>query len=337
MATTTFKYNQAFNLEIEGALNELEIRYTTYGKLNKERSNVIWVCHALTANSEVADWWSGLFGEGELFDPSKYFIICANNLGSPYGSTSPISINPDSGKSYGLDFPKLSLRDTARANLLLMEHLAIKDIHLLIGGSCGGNIAVEMGYLLGLKIENLVLLCSAAQESPFNIAVHEGQRLAIEADCSFGTQEQGAGAKGLKAARGMALNFYRTFDSICNAQKEESVDVIDDFKASSYIRYQGKKLVDRFDPVCYYTLLRTLDTHNIGRARGSVKKALAKIMCPTLCIGIDSDALIPVQEQKFLANYIPKGTLVEIQSIYGHDGFLLEFEQIKNEVLRFLN
>jgi len=228
------------------------------------------------------------------------------------------------------------LRDSAKANILLAEELGLREIYLLMGGSCGGNIALEMAYQLELEVEHLVLICSSAQESPFNIGVHEGQRLAIEADASFAKETAGAGQRGLMAARGVALNFYRTYESIGAAQKEEDLLVVDDFKASSYIRYQGKKLVERFDPISYYKLLKTLDTHNIGRKRGSVKKALSKIMSDTLCIGIDSDILIPVQEQKFLADYIPKGAFVEINSAYGHDGFLLEAEQIKTEVLRFL-
>lgn len=336
MNRATYQYNKSFNSEIGGTLANLEISYTTYGKMNTEKDNVIWVCHALTANSDVSEWWPGLFGEGELFDPAKHFIICANNLGSPYGSSSPLSNNPASGKKYGIAFPKTTLRDSAKANILLAEHLGIQGIHLLIGGSCGGNIALEMAYLLELEVEHLVLMCSAAQESPFNIGVHEGQRMAIEADSSFGTESEKAGQLGLKAARGMALNFYRTFDSINTAQKEEDIQVVDDFKASSYIRYQGEKLVQRFDPTCYYKLLKTLDTHNIGRGRGSVKKALSKIVSNTLCLGIDTDILIPIEEQKFLADYIPKGYFVEIKSAFGHDGFLLEYGQITSAVKAFL-
>ncbi len=336
MTRATFHYDKVFALELGDEIQNLQIEYSAYGKLNSDKSNVIWVCHALTANSDVSNWWSGLFGEGSVFDPSKFFIICANNLGSPYGSSSPLSDNSSTSKKYNLDFPELTLRDCAKANLLLAKHLGLKDIHLLIGGSCGGNIALEMAYLLNLRVEHLVLLCSAALESPFNIAVHEGQRMALEADCSFGTQKEAAGSKGLMAARGMALNFYRTFDSISESQREESAEVTNNFKASSYIRYQGKKLVDRFDPLCYYKLLNTLDTHNIGRGRKSIKHALSKIMCKTLCIGIDSDILIPAQEQKFLADFIPKGKYVEIKSNYGHDGFLLEFDQIKQELIKFL-
>jgi len=332
-----YKTGQSFKLELGEELHNLEIAYSTFGKLNSDKDNVIWVCHALTANSDVSDWWSGLFGVGKLFDPERYFIVCANNLGSPYGSSSAISINSVKGiNNLGMDFPLVTLRDCARANSLLAEHLGLKDIHLLIGGSCGGNIALEMAYFLNLRVENLVLLCSAAQESPFNIGIHEGQRMALEADESFAGEDEHAGAKGLMAARGMALNFYRTFDSIGRAQREDDLGRTDDFKASSYIRYQGKKLVDRFNPVCYYKLLKSLDTHNIGRGRRSVKHALSEIMCRTLCIGIQSDRLIPVQEQKFLADYLPKGRFIEIQSQYGHDGFLLEFEQIESMVFDFL-
>ncbi len=317
-----------FSLELGGELSNLEIAYCTFGKLNEQQDNVIWVCHALTANADVTDWWHGLFGKGKIFDPEKYFIICANNLGSPYGTTSPDFINPITEKRYGLDFPKFTIRDTAILHTKLFEALGLKQIKVLIGGSCGGNIALEMAYLLHEKVENLVLLCSSAKETPWGIGIHEAQRLALEADQTFQVNASGVGQKGLRAARGMALLGYRTYTSIVQKQSEANDEVMADFRAANYIRYQGEKLVKRFDAHCYYCLLQALDTHNIGRGRAGVEKALSKIKTKTLCIGIDSDLLIPPVEQKYIAKHMPNATFVEIESYYGHDGFLLEFEQI---------
>jgi len=326
--THRLKLEAPFPLELGGELPDLEIAYCTFGKLNEQQDNVIWVCHALTANADATDWWHGLFGESKTFDPEKYFIICANNLGSPYGTTSPDFIHPKTGDRYGLDFPKFTIRDTAILHVKLLEALGLKKIQLLIGGSCGGNIALEMAYFLADKVAHLALLCSSAKETPWGVGVHEAQRLALDADQTFQANVSGTAEKGLKAARGMALLGYRTYTSIVQKQSESNDEVTENFRSASYIRYQGEKLVKRFDAHCYYCLLNALDTHNMGRGRGGVEKVLREITTKTLCIGIDSDLLIPPIEQKYIADHLPHATFVEIKSYYGHDGFLLEFEQI---------
>ena len=144
--TEYYDLSAPFILESGKYLDKVRVAYNTYGSLNSRRDNVIVVCHALSANSQVDDWWHGLYGEGRLFDPSKYFIICANNLGSPYGTTSPKSINPGTGERYGINFPFFTLRDTADLYKALLEFLEIEDIQLVVGGSCGGNIAMESKY-----------------------------------------------------------------------------------------------------------------------------------------------------------------------------------------------
>jgi len=325
-----------FSLESGGELAKLEVHYNCYGKLNQNKNNVIWVCHALTANAQVDSWWPGLFGAGRLLDPEKFFIVCANNLGSPYGTTSAKDINPATGERYGINYPDITIRDTARTHILLAEKLGIESIFLLIGGSCGGNIALEMAYSLEDRLHHLVILCCAAQESPWNIGIHEAQRLALLADTSFTENNDEAGKAGLKAARGMALTYYRTFDSIGKSQAEDDASKLSDYKASSYIRYQGEKLKNRFDPHAYYHLLNALDTHHIGRGRYSKVEALSKILSKTLCIGISSDLLIPPSEQKYIADHMPHASLKIIDSFHGHDGFLLEFEKITKHISEWL-
>lgn len=325
-----YQYPFPFKLENGYHLEQVRIGYHCYGSLNENKDNVIWVCHALTANSNVTDWWSGLFGEGKLFDPKNHFIICANNLGSPYGSTCPNDINSSTRERYGMSFPNYTIRDSANFLLLLKEHLGIKNIKTLIGGSCGGNIALEMAYTLQEEVENLILLCNTHKETPWNIAIHQAQRLAIEADQEFKINRIDAAKAGLKAARAMALVGYRTFWSFNKTQAETSEEITSDFKASSYINYQGQKLVDRFDAHSYYKLLNALDTHNISRNRGTAKESLKKIISNTTIIGIKSDFLIPISEQKFLHDHIPYSKFFQIESDYGHDGFLLEFDQIQN-------
>ncbi|MEM1320939.1 MAG: homoserine O-acetyltransferase [Bacteroidota bacterium] len=324
-------------LEQGGVIEDPVISYNTYGVLNEDRDNVIFICHALTANSDADDWWHGLFGKGDIFDWDKYFVICANNLGSPYGTSSPKQVNPTTNEIYGLDFPFYTIRDTARLHLKLLEHFKIEKIHLLIGGSCGGNIAQEIALLLDDRVDNLALLCCSSRESPWAIAIHEAQRLILMSDETLAQKDGEAGKKALKACRAVALPYYRTQTSFNIRQSEIDLNLLSDFRSSSYINYQGEKFINRFDAQCYYTLLNALDTHNIGRHRNSIEEALAQIKCNTVVIGFESDLLIPVNEQQFLAKHIPNAEYFEIKSIYGHDAFLIEHEHIRKAIRSRIN
>lgn len=324
-----FHYNNAFALESGEVLPELTIGFHTFGKLNAAKDNVIWVCHALTANSDVSDWWSGMFGVGKVYDPEKYFIVCANILGSCYGSTCARSISPISKKAYGIDLPLISIRDIVQAHDLLRKHLKIDEIALCIGGSCGGHQVMEFAYILPEKIKKIALLVTSPKETAWAIATHEAQRLAIQADSTWQDDYDFAGENGLKAARGMALLTYRTFDSYILRQTDES-EKMDDFKAASYIRHQGKKLQQRFYAQCYYSLTKTLDTHHLGRGRGSIAKALAKLTMPAFILSIETDMLIPPVEQFQLAEHLPNAHFVGLDSPFGHDGFLVEAKTINS-------
>lgn len=326
-----------FHLEQGGVIEQPVIAYNTYGKLNENKDNVIFICHALTANSDADDWWHGLFGKGDIFDWDKYFIICANNLGSPYGTSSAMHTNPSNGEIYGLDFPFYTIKDTANLHLKLLDHFKIQNIKLLIGGSCGGNIAQEIAYTLGDHIENLALLCCSSRETPWAIAIHQAQRLVLEADETLQHKTEQAGIKALRACRATALPYYRTQKSFNLRQKEIDLNILNNFRSSSYINYQGDKFIKRFNAHCYYTLLNALDTHNIGRNRESIEAALAKISANTVVIGFESDLLIPVNEQQFLAKHIPNADYFEIKSIYGHDAFLIEHNDIRKAIRSKIN
>ncbi len=331
-----FTYTKKFQLESGQSFSKLEIAYTTYGKLNSDASNVIWVCHALTANSNVFDWWPGLFGKDDFFNPEDYFIICANNLGSCYGSTGPLSINDDVNEPWFNYFPQITIKDMAASLELLRQHLKIKKIHTLIGGSQGGQIAQEWVLLNNLVTENLILIATNAQHSPWGIAFNESQRLAIKADRTYNSNCMDGGKKGLVAARSIALLSYRNYNTYAQTQNDETHLKIDNYKASSYQNYQGQKLMERFNAYSYVRLLQAMDSHNIARNRCySIETALLDINIPTLVIGIKSDILFPPQEQKLLAKYIKQSEFVEIDSFYGHDGFLLETEQITNHIKKF--
>ncbi|WP_312556006.1 homoserine O-acetyltransferase family protein [Empedobacter brevis] len=327
-----YHYNGSFQLENGQSLESLTIAYHTAGTINKNKDNIIWVCHALTANSDVFEWWAGLFGENDLFNPNDHFIICANVLGSNYGTTNPLSTNPETNSPYYRDFPIITIKDMANVHQLLAEHLNIDTIKLLIGGSLGGQQALEFTLLNKVKIDNLVLLATNAVHSPWGIAFNESQRLAIEADATFNDKIEEAGRNGLIAARTIAMLSYRTY-SIYEQKQKDDYSVFNDFKASSYQKYQGQKLADRFNAHSYWTLSKAMDSQNIARTKESLEKSLAQILSNTLVIGISSDILFPPSEQKFIAKHIPNAKYVEIESLFGHDGFLVELDEL-NKILK---
>ncbi len=336
MSYNIYKYSKAFVLESGEILPELEIAYTTYGSLNQDKSNVVWICHAFTANSDPAEWWHGMVGKGLSFDPDKHFIICANILGSHYGTTGPLSVNPKTGKAYYRDFPFITVRDLVNAHQLLADYLQINKIYILTGGSVGGHQAIEWAIMQPERIENLFLIATNMRFSPWGVAFSTSQRMAIEADPTFYEDRPDGGLKGLEAARSIALISYRNAIAYNKTQPEDNHNVQNNFRADSYQRYQGKKLSKRFNAYSYYTLSKVLDGHNVGRNRGGIEKALLKISAKTLIIGIDSDILFLPEEQKEMAKYIKNAQLYMIKSDYGHDGFLLEFEQISKIIYDFL-
>lgn len=329
MAVQIYHTNQAFTLESGVSLPELNIAYHTYGHLNSDGSNVIWVCHALTANADVADWWQGLIGPGKSIDPAQYFIVCANIIGSCYGSSGPLSINKATNQPYYHSFPQVTVRDMVKAHVLLRNHLKIENIHLLVGGSMGGYQALEWALLEPARIERLCLLSTGAAESAWGIAIHTAQRLAIQADSTWQDNIPGAGANGLKAARAIGMLTYRNYETFVRTQSDPDKEKIDGFLATSYINYQGDKLVKRFNAQCYWLLTKAMDSHNISRGRTTdLAGTLGLLKQPALIIGITSDLLCPPEEQLFLSQHLPHATYHEIDSSYGHDGFLIEFEKI---------
>ena len=331
----TLRYNQQLKTETGALLPSLDIAYNTYGELNRNGDNVIWICHALTANSEVEAWWPGMVGEGLLFDPGKYFIVCANVLGSCYGTTGPASVNPESGKPWLRDFPLITVRDLVNVHEILRKHLGIKKIHSIIGASIGGYQALEYTIMFPELIEKLIVLASGTKQTPWALAFSESMRLAMEADQSFVSNDPEGGKKGLKAARSIALISYRTAAAYNQTQKEEDNEKLTSFKACTYQAYQGEKLVKRFNPYSYWCLTALSDTHNIGRGRGGVINALKSIKAEILCVGIKSDILFPTDEQKLIAENSNNAEYIEIDSFYGHDGFLIETRLVTDVVRKF--
>ena len=334
MITRNFQSSTPLNLESGEILENFTVAYTTYGELNADHSNVIWVVHALTGDSQVADWWSGLVGENAIYNFSSHFIICANLLGSSYGSTNSLSENPATGTPYFYSFPTLSTRDLAQSLEMLRQHLKIKQIHTLIGGSLGGQVALEWAYTLKEKLQHAIIIASTAKTSPWVIGFNEAQRMAIAADSTWGQVHQDAGKNGMEAARAIAMLSYRSPSDI-NTKQQEKEEKLDGFLASSYLRYQGSKLAKRFQAFSYWTLTKAMDSHDIGRGRGGVETALKSIQARVLTVGVNSDLLFLADEARFLSQAVPFGNYGEIKSTAGHDAFLIEFTQLTSLIEEF--
>ncbi len=331
-----FRYNKDFQLESGMKIPGFHLGYTTYGNLNNAKDNVVWIFHALTANSNAHEWWPGLVGEDKLFDPKKYFIICVNMPGSCYGSFGPLDINPKTGTPYYHDFPFFTPRDMIRSYQLLKEELGISKIEIGIGGSMGGQQCLEWAIEEPELFQYIVPLATNALHSAWGIAFNASQRMSIEATESWKKKSPAAGMEGMKVARSIALISYRHYETYNASQSEDSNGHIEHFKPESYQRYQGEKLARRFNAFSYYFLSKGMDAHNVGRGRKSLVDALALIKAKTLVVGITTDILFPINEQQFIADNIHGGEFRAIKSLYGHDGFLLEFEQIQKLITNFL-
>lgn len=328
----TYRHEEPFKLESGEWLAGFELAYTTYGELNEAKNNIVWVCHAFTGNANPSEWWNGLVGHGRLFNPEEHFVICANILGSHYGSTNPLSINPDSGEPYFHDFPFLTNRDIVASFEILRKKLELTKIQTLMAGSLGGQHAIEWAVGNPEIFEEIILFSTNAVHSPWGIAFNESQRMAIEADPTWKERHAKAGLDGLSIARSIALLSYRNYETYNRTQSRDEGQV-NFFRANTYQNYQGEKIKRRFNAFSYYVLSKMFDSHDVSRGRGTMEEALKLVKAKTLVIGISSDVLFPVEEQKYLAESIPNGVFKEIDSTYGHDGFLIEFEAMSKAII----
>ncbi len=323
-----YTHKSPVTLESGAVLPEVRIQYSTSGNRSANDDNIIWVCHALTANSDVESWWPGLVGADYLYNPEEHFIVCANILSSCYGTTGPTETNPETNKPYFLSFPVVTIRDMVAIHDILREHLDIQNVHTLIGGSLGGQQAMEWAIQKPQLFQHLILLSTNAFHSPWGIAFNESQRMAIDMDPTWKNPSLDAGREGLKTARSIAMLSYRSYETYVETQREQDSSKTDDYRAISYQHYQGDKLVKRFNCHSYWYLSKAMDSHHVGRNRESVVAALASIRSKTLVIGISSDILFPVCEQEYVAQHISGAQYVCIDSLYGHDGFLTETDKL---------
>ena len=356
MRWNKLKIEDDFAFEAGGSVHGIEVVYHTSDREYKKGERVVWLCHALTANSNPMDWWPEMVGKGCCIDPEKDYVVCVNIFASPYGTTGPRSaFEADGGKVSGFqslkdetakretmklfnytegltpfDFPKVTVRDMARLFPIVRKYIGIEKVDLLVGSSIGGFQALEWAILEPEVITRAAFIATAPRVTPWLGAWMESQRMAIEADPTFkACASLAGGQKGLEAARALSLISYRTYEGYNLTQAEKDDDCLFAERVASYERYQGQKLVNRdFDAYSYYYLTWSVDSHNVGRKRGGVEAALKTIQAKSVVITITSDGLFPPVEGREWAAWIPDAKYVEIESKWGHDGFLLETEAI---------
>jgi len=339
----TYKFD-SLRLESGKIIKNAQIRYKTFGELNKAGDNCVVICHALTGNASVDEWWAPLLGPNKLFDTNKYMVFCANILGSCYGSTGPRSTNPDTGMRYGSSFPAVTVRDSVRSHSQVLKSLGVNQIQFVLGGSLGGMQALEWGFLEGSDwVKSVVAIACGAKHTAWQIAISEVQRGAILRDPTW-ENGQGQAHNGLGIARQIAMISYRShnaYESKFGRKLTKSSDFEDvnqaivkgvtpTFDVEGYLQYQDSKFRSRFDAASYVACTRKMDTHDVGRGRGGIETALGSLTQPTLVIGFDGDLLYPMKEQLELAHHIPNSTMKEMTSDAGHDAFLLEYDAIQN-------
>jgi len=321
-----------FITEQKHRIEYAKITYHTAGQINKKKDNVIWICHALTANSNPGEWWTNFFINNKWLSPTDHFIVCVNIPGSCYGTFGPLDLG--NAKALYHDFPQITIRDIVKCLQLVADTIGVNKIASLIGASMGGQQALEWAIQDPNRIQKFIVLATNAKHSPWGIAYNESQRWAIENDPTWKEQNPNAGLNGMKVARSVALLSYRSFKGFKLTQ-DDHYQHKKQRKAESYQRHQGNKLASRFNAFSYYILSKAMDSHDVSRDRKSLEDALERIKADTLVLNLKGDLLFPLEDQKFLSNHIKKSRLETINSQFGHDGFLIETDQIKEVIFKW--
>ena len=351
-------------LQLAGAFGPITLAYETWGTLNAAGDNAILITHALTGSSHAYDverpddaraaWWNPLIGPGRPIDTTRYFVVCSNILGSCYGSTGPSSIDPHTGRPYGLNFPVITIRDMVRAQHALVEHLGIRELAMVIGGSIGGQQALEWAVTYPELVRKVAVIASTAAVSAQAIAFNEVARQTIMADqqWSEGNYVPGQGPEtGLAIARMLAMITYQSEESMemrfgrnpARCQNITSPTGYSDFgkrfDVEGYLYHHGRSLTRRFDANSYLYITRAMDLYDVSEGYPSIDDALSRLQSKALFVGIRSDFLFPAAHVRWLANKVRSlggdATYVELDSPHGHDAFLKEWGQM-TEALRLL-
>lgn len=357
---------QGFMLENGKTLPALEIRYETYGKLNAEKNNTVWVTSPLTADAHVAGyytpedkkpgWWDALIGPGKPVDTDRFFVVCSNILGGCKGSTGPASINPRTGKPYGSTFPTITIGDMVHAQKELADYLGIKDIYCVIGGSMGGFQAMKWAIYYPEQVKRCVLIATSPRFSSQALGFEIVARDVITQDPNYNNGDYYESAHpdvGLSNARklahitylsavGMEKKFKRAQD---HEHKNHAITYSTpfdlDLPLESYLRYQGAKFVDRFDANSYLHIAHATDCFDLETEYGSLEKAFENVQAEVLNVNLSTDWLFPPHESRRITSALLNSgkivTSLELDTLFGHDGFLIEDEDLGKAVGRFLD
>lgn len=350
-STQVFKAG-SLALDSGATLAEVEVAYEVYGHLSPSGDNAVVVCHALTGSARAAGdqgWWDPLIGPGAALDTNRFAVICSNILGSCYGTTGPRSVNPATGKSYGPAFPAITVGDMVAAQQALIRSLGVTSIACVAGGSLGGLQVMEWAAREPALVRSILPVATSLAHSAWCIAFNECARQAIRNDPAFYggdyLRHGSAGpVHGLELARMIAMISYRSapsfadrFDRRARPPGEEDAG---EFEVSSYLHYQGEKLVERFEANSYIHITEAMDGYDVGNGRGGRAQALAAFTGPALVMGIDSDILYPVSEQAEIVRTLQSNgndvTYAEISSLHGHDAFLMEWDQLDRAIREFM-
>lgn len=347
-------------LESGQSLGPVNVRYEAYGELNKDRSNAILIVHAFSGDAHAAGchdkpgksrgWWHEMIGPGLAFDTDRFFVICSNCLGGCSGTTGPGSVNPETGKPYGMDFPVITIKDIVNVQKLLMDQLGIAKLACVAGGSMGGMQVLDWAVRYPEIVERAVVLASTGRLSAQGLAFNAVGRSAIYSDPNWNQgqyYDRAIPRSGLAIARMIGHITYLSDESMAQKfgrrlQKRETFgyDFNDQFQVESYLSYQGDKFVDRFDANSYIYLTKAMDYFDLSAYPGGLDGALAKATCDFLILSYSSDWLFPTYQSKELVMALVRHgkavTFAELGSPYGHDSFLLEATRQTDLIRAFL-
>jgi len=356
--TKYFKYEKPFVLESEAVLDYLEIAYETYGKLNDEKDNAILICHALTGDAHVAGyhegdekpgWWDDMVGPGKAFDTNKYYVICSNVIGSCKGSIGPTTINPETEKPYGLAFPVITIKDMVNAQKILLNHLGISDLLCVAGGSMGGMQALQWAVSYPQFIKSCIPIATTYRHSAQQIALDEVGRQAIMADPNWNKGDyygKEPPSRGLAVARMIGHITYMSDKSMEKKfgrnlkKKAYGYEFTQEFEVEGYLQYRGSRFIQRFDANSYLYLTKAMDYFDL-KNNCPLAKSFSHIKnLKFLVIAFSSDWLYPPYQSKDIVKALKINgldvTYCEISSDYGHDAFLLEFDEESRLISNFL-
>ena len=356
--TRSVTFKEELFLESGRLISPITIAYETYGRLNAAKDNAVLVCHALTGSAHAAGqhkqggkpgWWNDMIGPGKAFDTDNYFVICSNILGSCYGTTGPSSIDPFTGKHYGRNFPVVTVKDMVKAQKRLTDYLGVDVLYSVAGGSLGGMQALEWAVTYPDKVRSVIAISSAGRITPMAIAFNTIARHAITKDPNYkgGDYYGGVPPKDGLAIGRMAGHITYLSDVAFNrkfgrryATFEGIYDFNGFFEVENYLHYNGYKFTERFDANSYLYLLKAMDIFDLTYEYSSFEEAVSRIKAKTLFITFSSDFLFPAYQTEEIAELMKRSgntpQWVQIESDYGHDAFLLEFDDQTKAIKKFL-